>query len=466
MARGFDTYFGHSSGHCGEYFDAPLEENGQMVRTQGYIVDVCTDKALQFIDQQHSKPFFCYIPFTTPHSPWAAPESDWEKFRSAPVTQTATNPENEKIDETRCALAMLANQDQNVGRVLRKLDQLGLADNTIVVYFSDNGPNTFRWTDGLRGRKGTTDEGGVRSVCYVRWPRQLTQGHRVTEIAGAIDLLPTLTAMAGIDRNGTRPLDGSDLSPLLMNQPVDWPERKLFSTWANHVSVRTDRFRLDDRGRLYDMENDPGQTKPVNDDFPAQAADLIASVEQWRREVLSVASEGLTEPLKGNDVDPRPIPVGYVEFPITMLPARDGTPLGGLKRSAAAPNCSYFIDWTTTAAKAQWNVEIMTSGTYEVTIDYTAPEKAIGSELALTFKESSLKAVLETVWDPPLLTNQDTLPRPPVESRMKEFRKWKMGTIKLAEGKGQLELQATHLPSDRCLDLRRVTLILVDPQEP
>src|SRR5262245_27504782 len=81
MARGFAEYFGYTSGHWGEYFDPPLEENGRMVRTHGYIVDVCTDRALDFIDRNKAKPFFCYIPFTTPHSPWAVPESDWQRFK-------------------------------------------------------------------------------------------------------------------------------------------------------------------------------------------------------------------------------------------------------------------------------------------------------------------------------------------------------------------------------------------------
>ena len=113
-----------------------------MIRTRGYIVDVCTDRAIDFIDRNKSKPFFCYIPFTTPHSPWAAPAQDWQRFKDKPIRQCATLAEQEKLDETRCALAMIENQDANVGRVLAKLEELKLANNTIVLYFSDNGPNS------------------------------------------------------------------------------------------------------------------------------------------------------------------------------------------------------------------------------------------------------------------------------------------------------------------------------------
>ncbi len=203
QARGFDEYFGHTSGHWGEYFDPPLELNGKMIKSNGYIVDVCTDRALTFIEKNQEKPFFCYLPFTTPHSPWAAPQENWERFKDKPITQRATDPTKEKLEETRCALAMLENQDYNVGRVLDKLKSLKLDEHTIVVYFSDNGPNSFRWTGGMRGRKGSTDEGGVRSVCYLRWPKTLPAGKTVKEISGAIDLLPTLTALAGIPRPGS-----------------------------------------------------------------------------------------------------------------------------------------------------------------------------------------------------------------------------------------------------------------------
>ncbi len=107
-------------------------------------------------------------------------------------------PEPEDIDFTRAAMAMCENIDWNVGRVLKRLDELKLADNTIVLYFCDNGPNSWRWNGGMRGRKGSTDEGGVRSPLLMRWPGHVRPGTKVTQIAGAIDLLPTLADLAGI----------------------------------------------------------------------------------------------------------------------------------------------------------------------------------------------------------------------------------------------------------------------------
>jgi arylsulfatase A-like enzyme len=375
LARGFDEFFGYTSGHWGEYFDAPLEENGRMIRTEGYIVDVCTNRALEFIDRHQNRPFFCYIPFTTPHSPWAVPEEYWARFKNKPIDQRATDEHKEVPDETRCVLAMIENQDWNVGRVLSKLDELGLRENTIVLYFSDNGPNSPRWNGGMRGIKGTLDEGGLRSVCYIRWPSRLPAGRKIEQIAGAIDLLPTLTALAGIQRIGDKPLDGRDLSPLLLNQETDWPERMIFSTWAGRVSVRSERHRLDDRGRLFDMAADSGQTRPLNSREPETAARLAAAGRKWREELLGSAEPAVNN---RNRVDARPIPVGYREFPVTMLPARDGEPHGGVRRSASAPNCSYFVNWTAKDDRLVWKLDVHTAGRYEVVIDYTCPESDAG----------------------------------------------------------------------------------------
>lgn len=462
MGRGFDEYLGHTSGHWGEYFDAPLDDNGRMVRTKGYIVDVCTDRAIDFIERSHTRPFLCYVPFTTPHSPWAAPKENWQRFKNKPILQTATRSADEDPDQTRCALAMLENQDQNVGRVLKKLEDLKLTENTIVVYFSDNGPNSWRWTDGMKGRKGGTDEGGVRSVCYVRWPARLQGGRTVSQIAGAIDLMPTLTSLAGVTSVGDRPIDGRDLTPLLTGESVEWPERMIFSTWAGRVSVRTQQYRLDDKGELFDMLADPGQRTPITKKQPDVAKQLRDAVAEWRTEMsASDGAAGKVHPGKGKSVDPRPLPVGFSEFPITMLPARDGEPQGNVRRSSPAPNCSYFVNWTSVDDSIVWLLDVHTTGRYEVTIDYTCPLADAGSTVELQFGGNHLKGTIEPGWDPPLYTDQDTLPRPPAESQMKEFHTLKLGQMTLNSGEGQLVLRALKIPGQSVMDVRRVTLTLL-----
>lgn len=455
--RGFDEYFGHTAGHWGEYFDAPLEEKGRMIKTEGYIVDVCTDKALGFIEKNKDKPFLCYIPFSTPHSPWAAPEKYWEKFKDMPITQKGTSANQENLDETRCALAMVENQDWNVGRVLKKLDELNLSEDTLIIYFSDNGPNGHRWTAGLKGKKGGTDEGSVKSVCYIKLPGKIAAGTFVQQIAGAIDLLPTISSITGVPRVGDKLLDGRDLSPLLEDKKdADWADRMIFSAWPKRTSVRTQTHRLDAKGKLFDMLSDPGQTKPVNDKEPELAEKLKAAVADWKEEVFSHPDDA------GKKVNSRPFPVGYPEFPITMLPARDGESMGGVKRSGAAPNCSYFIKWNSTKGKMSWSIDVHTAGKYKVSIDYTCPLEDAGSTIQLAFKNAKLEGKVAPGWDPPIMTNQDTVKRHPMESQMKNFKTLELGEITLPSGEGDLVLSALEMPGDSVMEVRRVNLELIE----
>jgi arylsulfatase A-like enzyme len=448
LARGFDEYYGFTSGHWGEYFDAPLEHNGHPVRGKGYIADDFTDHALEFIEKSKARPFVCYLPFNTPHSPFCVPAEFWERFKDKPITLRGPGGNAEALPVTRCALAMVENLDANVGRVLRKLDELALSENTIVVYFSDNGPNSGRWNGGMKGDKGSTDEGGVRSTFAIRWPGKIKAGTTVREIAGAIDLLPTLASLAGVPLVSTKPLDGKDLSPLLLRTARDWPERMIFSHQNGKVSVRTQQHRLDDRGALFDMIADPGQTSDISKDQPELAAKLSQAVAAWRSDVLP------------KQRDERPYPIGYAEFPMTPLPARDGIPHGGVKRSAGAPNCSYFVNWTKLNDSMTWDIEVNTTGDYDVAIHYTCPLADAGSTIELSFGASKATAKVVPGWDPPLITNQDTIPRPRAESTMKEFRPLALGTMRLEKGRGPLALRALEIPGKQVMDVRQVTLTL------
>jgi arylsulfatase A-like enzyme len=450
-ARGFAEYYGFTSGHWGEYFNPPLEQNGHPVRGRGYIADDLTDHAIDFIERHQKAPFFCYLPFNTPHSPWAVPDEYWQRFKEKTIALRSHEGAREVLDETRCALAMVENLDWNVGRVLKRLDELKLSDNTIVLYFSDNGPNTWRWNGGMKGIKGSTDEGGVRSVCVFRWPRGgIRAGAVIPEIAGAIDLLPTLTSLAQIKRIGERPLDGRDLSPLLLDQRTErhWPDRIIFSHQNGQVSARSQQYRLDNRGSLYDMVADPAQTKDISAAKPDVAAKLAGAVAAWRAEVLPTSK------------DDRPFPVGYAEFPRAPLPARDGVPHGGIKRSAAAPNCSYFVNWSSLEDRITWDVAVNTTGDYDVEMLYTCADADAGSIIELEFNGAKIAGQVSPGWDPPLYTNQDTIERPAGESQMKEFHTLSLGTIRLSMGRGLLTVRAREIPGKRVMDLRQINLTL------
>jgi N-sulfoglucosamine sulfohydrolase-like protein len=307
----------------------------------------------------------------------------------------------------------------------------------------------------MKGIKASTDEGGVRSPFFIRWPGKIRPGIRVTEIAGAIDLLPTLTTLAGIDLKSEKPLDGKDVSPLFMGSVRNWPDRMIFSHQNGRVSVRTRQYRLDDRGALFDMNADPGQTRDIAPEKPDVSVKLTGAVAQWRMDVLG----GQNQPK-----DDRPYPVGYSEFPMTLLPARDGLPHGGVKRSAGAPNCSYFVNWTALDDSMTWDVDVKTAGRYAVTIYYTCKEGDEGSTIELSLNTSKITRRVQPAWDPPLYTNQDTIPRPRAESQMKEFRPLDLGIMHLDKGRRLLTLKATQIPGKSVMDVRQIVLTLAEGQ--
>jgi len=144
-----------------------------------------------------------------------------------------------------------------------------------------------------------------------------------------------------------------------------------------------------------------------------------------------------------------------------MLPARDGEPRGGVKRSSNAPNSSYFVNWTSRDDQMVWLLDVNTAGRYAVTIDYTCPVPDAGSTIELSFNDRRLAGKVTPGWNPPLNTNQDTLPRPPGESQMKPFRSLALGEIELPRGTGPLTLRAIEIPGQSVMDVRRVTLTLL-----
>lgn len=450
-ARGFTEYYGFTSGHWGDYFNPPLEHNGKIVRGNGFIIDDLTDHAMTFIDEHREKPFFLYVPFNTPHSPMQVPDRFYEKFKNADLKLRDVESKKEDLEHTRAALAMCENIDWNVGRLLAKLDETKLADNTIVLYFCDNGPNGARWNGGMRGRKGSVDEGGVRSPLLMRYPSRIPAGMKVATIAGAIDLLPTLAEMCSVViPKGRKSLDGVSVASLLTGRAKDLPERTIFSQWAGRVSARRQRFRLDADGKLYDMVADPGQKRDVASEHADVAKSLRTEVAEWRSTVLSELD------VKAE----RPYPVGYKEFPITHLPARDGIAHGTIERSSKAPNCSYFTHWTSLDDKITWDVEVATAGRYEAVLYYTCAKENVGAKIELSLGDAHLATTVSEAHDPPMYGKEHDRHDRGTESYMKEFKPLPLGEIDFDKSRGQLTLRALEKPGPEVIEVRMIDLIL------
>ena len=442
-ARGFDDFYGFCSGHWGNYFSPMLEHNGEIVKGDGFIIDDLTNKGLDFMDRNKERPFFLYLPYNTPHSPMQVPDEYWNRFKDRELALKYHGEEEENENFTRAALAMVENIDYNVGRVIDRLRDLELEENTLVIYLSDNGPNGWRWNAGMRGRKGSTDEGGVRSPLVMQWKNQLPKGKHISEIASSIDILPTLSDLAQIEVNTLKPLDGKSLKPLLMDDRPAWDARVVYNHWNSGTSIRTQKYRLDSKDRLYDMEMDGGQTTDLSGKLPQLTDSLKQLKRDWQQEVMP----------KSKATEDRPFTLGHPDYVYTQIPARDGVAHGNIDRSNRHPNDTFFTNWKSTKDSISWDVEVLADGEFEVELYYTVKEQDLGSEIELRLGESSLKATITTAHDPPLVgAERDRDPR--IESYTKDFMFMDLGKIALKRGRGNLVLKALKIPGEEVMDVR------------
>jgi hypothetical protein len=160
----------------------------------------------------------------------------------------------------------------------------------------------------------------------------------------------------------------------------------------------------------------------------------------------------------------RPFPIGHSEFPRAVLPARDGLPKGGVSRSAPAPNCSYFTNWTSTDDAMTWSIDVLKSGSYEAVMHYTCGAEDVGSPIELVIGNAKWSGRISIVNDPPLRGRQnDRVPRGS-ESYVKDFRPLSLGVAEIPAGASTLTLRATSVAGKHVADIRAIELILIDPK--
>jgi len=303
--RGFDETFIHGAGGIGQayqcscadapgnkYFDPVIRHNGGFVKTRGFCTDVFFLQARDWIHRQGEKkqPFFAYITPNAPHSPYISPESYAKPYKDAGLKP-----------DVAAYYGMIANIDDNVGKLLAKLDEWGLANNTLVIFMTDNGhpfPGSTIFNAGMRANKGTAYEGGTRVPAFFRWPGKLQAGVDIDRLAAHIDMLPTLCDICDATPKAGVSLDGRSLMPLLRNGKADWPDRFLFvhrGRWEKGMAakskhdfcaVRSQRFRLVHNKELYDIANDPAESKNVIDEHPQVVAEMRKAYDAWWNDVL------------------------------------------------------------------------------------------------------------------------------------------------------------------------------------
>jgi arylsulfatase len=316
--RGFDEVFIHGAGGIGQtypgsqgavpgtgYFNPIIKHNGTFEQTEGYCTDVFFQQALGWIkhvneENAHSAtkhPFFAYIATNAPHAPFIVAESYKEPFRKFTEDEDAA-----------AFFGMIVNIDENVGLLMEKLDEWGLADNTLLMFMTDNGTvkGSPYYNAGMQGAKGSLHEGGSRVPLFMRLPGQIPAGVDVTRMTRHYDLFPTLAEIAGADVPAG--LDGRSLVPLIKDAPGDWqdPWQDRFTffhlgRWGKKgapapwdegntdldkaefekFAVRTEDWRLVGLNELYKINEDPGETANVITDNPEVAQAMLEAYERW-----------------------------------------------------------------------------------------------------------------------------------------------------------------------------------------
>lgn len=303
--RGFDEVFIHGAGgigqsyagSCGDapgnkYFDPTILHNGTFEKTQGYCTDVFFNQALGWIEKTKGRgPFYCHLATNAPHAPLDVRPEDEARYTGkvpAPVAKF---------------FGMISNIDDNVGRLLAKLEEWGIEKNTLVIFMNDNGgtEGVKIWNAGMRGSKVTPWLGGTRASCFWCWPGVLTPGDR-PQLTAHIDFFPTLADLAGAKVYGKAAvqIEGRTLLPLLRDPAAAWQDRTLFThvgRWQtghaadakyDDCSVRTPRWHLVNvhpegkkAWQLFDVSVDPGEKVDLAAAHSEVVREMEAAYDVW-----------------------------------------------------------------------------------------------------------------------------------------------------------------------------------------
>ena len=296
--QGFDEFFGipyshdihpdHPRNKKFGFPSLPLLENESVIELDpdpDFLTKRITEHAVEFIKTNKDEPFFVYMPHPIPHNPLAcSPE-----FMPESVTKSLENEKgtNYKIRKKLFKPA-ISEIDWSVGQILDTLIELGIDDNTIVIFTSDNGPANGKAFP-LRGKKGSTYEGGMREPTVIRWPGKIPAGEVNDEVMSAIDLLPTFAKLAGAKVPADRTIDGKDIWPTIVEGKPS-PHEAIFYYHNNDLrAVRSGKWKLHVKDEtpteLYNLDDDIGEKKNVLKEFPKVATDLNARIKVFRKDI-------------------------------------------------------------------------------------------------------------------------------------------------------------------------------------
>ena len=446
--RGFDEFLGHYHGHI-ERYDYPdqLVHNGRPVEARGYVTDLFTDAAIEFIRAGGERPFFCYLPYNAPHSPWVVGTShDGQPRGDALIEKYLAR--DLPLREARI-YAMVDLVDQNLGRLLEVIDEPGLREKTIVIFTSDNGGVSRAYKAGLKGGKASVWEGGVRVPFFARWPGHFPARASLDAMASHVDLLPTFCDLLKIPLPADRTIDGRSILPLLVAGKGKSPHQHLYHTWdrytpnpTNRWAICSERYKLvgyhkpedpkpaEPAGALYDLAADPGEQENIAREHPEIVGQLRAEFLRWFEDVT-----------EGQAYTPVPIPVGHAED--------DPVEIQGSWAQLQGETIQYTFrgyDWDTIDAwsrpgeAATWQLDVESPGRYQVTISYGCGHADAGGTLRISVAESAVQC------------------RPRATPTADTFVTEVLGTLTLPRGPATLKAEVIDAPGAELMRLNRVWL--------
>lgn len=306
MNHGFDYFMGYVSGnidyinHWGDHMAHDWWHGRKETKENGYTTHLINKYALEFIEQNKDKPFCLYVAHESPHSPVQGPN---DPIQRGPGAKKRVTPHAEAMKQ------MILEMDKGVEQVRAKLVELGLDKNTLFLFFSDNGdsPHTATGSPRFRGHKGSVYEGGTRVPAVAWWPGRIEAGTRTDALSITLDVMPTILSVASIAPPKSRPLDGTDLSPVLFKQealltrPLFWAN--LNNNGSRSEALRDGQWKLvvqhprakpgtfeNESVELFDLSKDEGEKNNLANAQPKRAADMLARIKAWYADTQKTAS--------------------------------------------------------------------------------------------------------------------------------------------------------------------------------
>ncbi len=454
--QGFDEFLGILGGLAPRYFAPTLNHNGTEEEHKGYITEILTENAMTWMDNQieAGRPFFCYLPYNAPHTPGLVEERYWKPHY------------NKNVGRWEAVIyGMIEVIDEQIGRMLEFLENKNQSENTIVIFLSDNGPATWRYNAGLRGKKGHLYDGGTRVPCFIRWPGTL-RPRRVDHPMAHIDLLPTLAVWCDLDPRPELKWDGRSFAKELQQPAPAWPDRHLisFSQGSEErirttAAIHTHRWSaVSNRGiwHLFDMQADVRQ----RDNLAKQHPRIVAEMRTYFEKTL--ATLPTLEPYAAYLLhSENRHAVALAGHDAQLPPSYKGK---GIDYNYPAGFSHHWItSWTNPAAVPEWPVQVIDPGRYDISLRYCIARADLGVTAQFEIQGNHLPFRITKAFDPPSHHQPFILDGEATKYASKEWKTLPLGTVSLKAGKTQARIRVTELPGREAMEVKEVLLRRVDP---